>query len=367
MSDTTRALVAEATAALREGSTADSDSEPLETPIDSVTTEAATTAGDEPSQTAGGDDTSERSAVPATAQDDKKPDEDDDFEKEPEFTIGAGGRKQLNRIPQPRVKVMVDKAVAKAIEARDREHSAKVSEYEARVRNYDQIDHVAQNDPDRFISMLAQANPAYAKFLSPTTSARPAHNDNDPMPAPDLADGGYSLQQFRRVQEWNAQQTKKAVLDEVKKQYGWVDEIRAANETQQHSLTNVRSQIAEAQDWEGFKENYQAVLDELRKDSAEAQRTGARPKLRTLADAYRVVMHKLHKAEVEKLRTDRNSMRSDVIGELKKRPTSTATVPGTKPVAKNDDGDGDDSNSDGLSASQRIIRDATRKLRASGQ
>lgn len=283
--------------------------------------------------------------------------DEDDFEKEPEFKVDASGRKQVNRIPQPRVKKMVETAVSKAVAAKDTEHTAAVKQFEERIANYDGLGEIMATDPDRFMSMVASAYPQYKQYVKaggeqPKPAAAEHVAANDPMPAPDarLADGtpAYSPEGFQKVQEWQARQVEGRVMKTVGEKYKWLDDQRAADQAREAAKPQIRAQMQHAREnWDGFQDNFDAILTELQNDSAEAQRTGGMPKL-SLHDAYRVVITKQHKAEREKLqkdmdtlKTDRNKMREEILAELRTRPSNTAAVPATaaaRPDPANTDG-----------------------------
>lgn len=279
----------------------------------------------------------------------KKP-EDDDFDKEPEYTEDKNGRKQVNRIPQPRVKKMVEHAVAKAVEAERAAHTEKIGGFEKQLKSYDQLGEIMESDPDRFMQMLTSTHPAYKQYVkggaAPVPEKSPAADD--PMPAPDarLPDGtpAYSPEGFKAVQDWNARQVEARVLGKVNEQFKWVNDAKAAEDRRAAEAPKIRQQIGHAlSNWEGFKENFNDILSELRTDSEQAAREGREPQL-TLHDAYRVVTNRTNKAEreklakeVETLKTDRNKMREDILKELQGRSTSTAALPTTPVVARDTD------------------------------
>jgi hypothetical protein len=312
-------------------------------------------------------------------KDEPKPEEktdEDDFSKEPEFTTDKNGRKRVNSIPQPRVKKMVENAVTKAVTAKETEHTEKVKTFEKQIAEYEDLGSIMATDPDRFFGMLQSAYPAYKQYAKggAAPAATPAAPQvNDPMPQPDgrLADGtpAYSPEGFQKVQEWQARQIEDRVLKQVGEKYKYLDDEKATREAREAAIPQVRSQISNAmQQWDGFKENFDAILTELRTDSQEAERTGRAPKL-TLHDAYRVVINRQYKAErdktqkeIEALKVDRNKVREEVIAELRQRPTSTATTP-TALVTRPDAAD---SNVGQPRDTAAIIRESIASMRRAG-
>lgn len=349
----TRSIIESSISSIREDSPADGGPEPADTGSESVEL-----GGDTPEPVASGDDegdTGEIAAPAAPVAEVKPPEpepENDDFDKEPEFTTDARGRKTANRIPHTRVAVMVKKAVEKAQAALQ----PKLQEYEARVNQFEGLGQIMATDADRFMSMLAQAYPAYAKYTQPQPAAAPAaHAEDDPEPGPDgeLSDGtpAYTVEGFRKREEWKERQLTKKIEGQWAQKYGWLDKERQAREAQEAAIPQVRAQMDTAmRSWDGFQANFNDILAELQRDSAESLTRGLPPQL-SLHDAYRVVMHRKHTAEVEELKkaaeslkTDRNKLRAEILAELKQTPTSTAANPGVPapapiPVPVNEDGE----------------------------
>lgn len=341
MSDT-RDIISQSIASMREDGPGDggpdvsTDTPDVDTSTESVEpTDTGDSTGDHPEESdtpAVPEPVSETPEAPAVPE---PPKDNEDFDTEPEFTTDKNGRKMVNRIPQPRVKKMVERAVARVTEAKEKEFTERVSTYETRIRDYEGLGEIMATDPDRFFSMLQNAYPAYKQFgkqgAQPAAPAEQAR-DNDPMPQPDarLADGtpAYSPEGFQKVQEWQARQVEQRVLGKVNERYGWVDEERQARERQEAAVPVVRAQIQDAtQNWDGFKEHADEILAELRADTQQRL---------SLHDAYRVVMNRKIKAEREawakereQLVTTRNKTREEVLREIQGRPAATATVPAT--------------------------------------
>lgn len=381
MSDT-HDIIAASIASIREDGPGDGGPEPT-TPAESEpadTSDLAPAADPDPDAgDSGGDALDQGSSAtsdplpvaPKPAEEKPKDEakEGDDIDAEPEFKVDATGRKQVNRIPQPRVKAMVEKAVTKAVEAKSAEFTEKTQRYEAQIQEFEGLGQIMATDPDRFVQMLAKAYPAYTKYAQPTTPAAPAVDPaNDPMPQPDgrLADGtpAYSPEGFQKVQEWQARQVEQRVMSKVGEKYKYLDDQRAAEQAREAQRPVVRQQMAEAMEqWDGFKDNFDAILTELQQDSAEAERTGRNPRL-SLHDAYRNVMTRTIKTEREawvkereKLAADRNKQREEILAELRAKPNATATLPVTAATRV------DPATADGPRDTRDIIRESIRGLR----
>lgn len=379
MSDT-HSIIAASIANIREDGPGDGGPEPTE-PAESepVAEPDPAPAADSDSSDAGSDApdtgssaTSDPLPAPPKPAEEKPKDEakeGDDIDAEPEFKVDANGRKRINSIPQPRVKKMVEKAVTKAVEAKSAEFTEQIKTYESKVQEFEGIGQIMATDPDRFVQMLAKAYPAYAKYTQPAQSAAPAVDSaNDPEPPPDgqLSDGtpAYTREGFQKHQEWQARQVEARVMAKVGEKYKYLDDQRAAEQAREAQRPVVRQQMAEAMEqWDGFKDNFDAILTELQQDSAEAERTGRAPRL-SLHDAYRNVMTRTVKTEREAwakeratLAADRNKQREEILAELRAKPSATATLPVTAAARV------DPAATDGPRDTRDIIREAIRGLK----
>lgn len=374
MSDT-REIISQSIANLRESSPESSDSTPIESSESNESSVESTPdpeTSTDPAPASSGDETPSApepvSTLPVEPPaEEKKPEESDDFGSEPEFTTDARGRKQVNRIPHPRVKKMVESAVAKARSEAETEFGQKISTYEQRIQEYEGVGQVMASDPDRFLAMLQQAYPVYRKYFGEAQGQpaqqqqQPSYAQNDPMPQPDavLADGtpAYSPEGFQRVQEWQARQVESRVLDKVNEQFGWVQQERQQRELIEAQRPVVRQQLNDAMtNWDGFQEHFDAILAELQNDRAGRL---------TLHDAYRTVITRAHKAKLdealkqaEALKADRNKIREEVLRELQTRPAATAALPsGATPRTES----GGDPNT--VRDTRDVIREAIAKIR----
>lgn len=239
-----------------------------------------------------------------------------------------------NRIPQPRVAKMVEKARAKATAAHQVELKTvqdKLIAAEQKANLLDSLDKLATNDPARYIELLGRANPAYREFVrqqkvaetvAPTTAAAVAA---DPMPAPDaqFPDGskGYSEQGLAALQSWTKREAKREATDEVLKQvnerFGPLEKQWRAQQTyavtRQHAtqtITDLRSV------WGDLLDKHDAEIGQaVAEDNVQAQRLG-----RPVTPADRIVARVL----TPKLRGDREALRTEWTKELNARPAAAA-------------------------------------------
>jgi len=267
---------------------------------------------------------------------------------------GVGGRE--NRIPYSRVKSMVEKKAAaaesgfaeavlgrklnngekaldvvKAHVAQIPELTAKVTDYEARLTNVGQFEDVMANDPQKFLTMLATL-PAYKPFFDFVDGAYKAQaqpgtqqqagtqavadpSGDMPQPDQDLEDGSkvYSLEGLKKLLEWNAAQTESRVtskyetkLKEIEDRYSPV--VTDWNERRriEATLPTIRKKLEEARTWVLFNESEAEILEALQKDQS-----------LSLEGAY-------NKVVFPKLISERNSVRKEVLAELKSAPASTS-------------------------------------------
>jgi len=191
---------------------------------------------------------------------------------------------------------------------------------------------IAEDDPDRFLAALAQADPRYAQRLAarsgnghgaiPPTgpSTPPGGGPPSAMPGPDaqLPDGsvGYSPEGLKSLLDWHAAQVTqqmesryKPVLDE--------HEMRAAVTAAEG---RVRSKVTAALEWPGFAEAQADIAKALRAD-------------RTL-DLHGAYM----RVVVPKLQANRDAMRQELLAEIQGKPlkVSTTTPHGAPPAVAHD-------------------------------
>ena len=228
----------------------------------------------------------------------------DAIDKEMGFKPLAPGEKRNGRIPYDRVTKIVGNAVAKTkgeLEA----VTGKVTQYESRLNEVAQVEHIMLNDPQRFLEMLATL-PAYqalGKASSAPGNGAAAPTDM-PQPNVDLADGTktYNIEGLQKLMDWQAGQVEKRVAS----RYGPLEQQYKTQQLQAQLLPKIQAQVSEAEKWPLFKESVPDIM-------AVIQRNPGTP----LADAYRQVV-------LPKFQTSRDAMRADLLKELNSKPSSTS-------------------------------------------
>lgn len=337
--------------------------EPVETSSEAEVTPdpIETTPDPTPADTTTGEVETTEVASPGAKAEAKLP--TDDFEKK--FGIpaqSASGRE--NRIPYTRVKKITERAVsdAKSQFTKDLEAShvpvAKYKELEAKVQAYEpqltqikEFEKVMLNEPNRFLDMLVTI-PSYAKIFkdivdnakaqvqaqAPAQVIAPVEAD-DPRPNPDqeLSDGTfvYSMDGLDKLNAWNRAQARKEILKEVETRFGPLEKDYKRYQETQAQIPQVQAQIADARTWPQFNENEEDIIKTLQQY----------PKI-SLERAYQHVVWPKLQAEQEKLKKEvetkageakvnRESIRAEVLAELKKAPKATSVAQGasSKPSA----------------------------------
>lgn len=302
--------------------------------------------GNESSNTETVDTSAENVAAADTTSQPQQVDEDD-FDALPTHTTDALGRKVVNRIPHPRVKKMVERATQKQIAAIAKElgitkaeaelrledvtgalteRNAKYSTYEQRVQMMDQLEQIAASEPDRYMELLGQVNPAYKAFVKQVQQAQAqaaanTGDDDSPMPEPDydLGDGRktYSLDGLRARDEWVARRIERDVTKRLEERYKPIEERHKAElqrekdrKVLEQSEAKIQREYEKAQKWPGFKEN----ADEIYKLF-----TSEQGKSLDLHDAYiQVVM--------PKLAADRQKIHDEALAKINAQPRSTSAA-----------------------------------------
>lgn len=274
----------------------------------------------------------------------------DEFEKRWGIpAISPSGRP--NRIPHPRVKQMVSKAEADAIARTTKELETKwtterapletkVKDYESRLEKVAQFEHVLENDPRTFLSLLAQI-PAYKDFfshiekLAQGNTAEPPKPevilDHSDMPQPDqtLTDGSkvYSLEGLAKRDEWLAKKIEERAVRQAEERFGQrlqpFERERQDRQRYEQTASAVDKQIAEARQWPHFADLEPEVIKILKAD----------PQI-SLERAY---VKAFQDVQVPKVSADRNQIRTEVLAELKKKPmSSSAPASHVRPGAQQD-------------------------------
>lgn len=199
-------------------------------------------------------------------------------------------------------------------------------------------------DPKAFLSELAGIDPRYQSFLTPQQQERReqiADAANDPEPQPDypIRDGAgnvigmtFSLEGQKKREAWLTRQLKREFQTDLDERFKPIQEREQAEQQraeQQRIMGEVgqrtQQQMQEAQTWPLFgklaedgslTEFQQAVLDELKADSAKAKTESRRPSL-SLEGAYiRVASKRMTEDDAKK--------RERLLKEIDAAPKSTA-------------------------------------------
>lgn len=267
----------------------------------------------------------------------------DDFDQVQPETTDALGRKIKNKIPHERVGVMIGKKVAarekelisqvakelgitKAeaeltlddVLGNVRESGSKYKVAEERVQIAEAVEAIMEQDGDRFIKMLAEANPQmYGKFLKVLEAVEQAQAAEDLEPEPDYDMGNgqktYSLDGMRKRDEWRDKQTEKRILAQMDQRLSPYEKERKARE-QKERIAEIHTQATDALNktldraskWPGFLDNQEAIA-KLIVDNPQLE----------LVDAYMQVVP-------TKLAADRTKMRAELIAEVNSEPHSTS-------------------------------------------
>lgn len=272
---------------------------------------------------------------------------------------GIGGRE--NRIPYSRVKKITEKAVSevaeaalgrklnagekpvdvvKAYVAKIPELESRVTDYETRLNTVGEFEQVMASEPQRFLQMLSRI-PAYKEFfdfveqaantLQPGQAAPAASpsqgqttqptvpvTDDMPEPNEELPDGTkvYNMDGLKALMAWQAKQVEDRVTRKYEDRYKPIETEWQEQKRIEATLPVIRAQIAEAKTWPLFDDNEAEITRVLQLD----------PNI-SLEAAYRKVVF-------PKLVAERNSMRQNVLQEIKTAPVATS-VPAraaSKPV-----------------------------------
>jgi hypothetical protein len=258
-------------------------------------------------------------------------DEDDFAKRHGLQSQSVTGRE--NRIPYSRVKKIVGKVEAEAkkfkteldtIKPKFTEYETKVRDYESRLEKIGQFEHILENDPKTFLSMLSQV-PAYKEFfdyvaqmasgtqgkVEEPAKADPA--DEMPQPGPD---GLYDMEGLKKLLEWNAAQVEKRTIKQVEERYKPIEQAWQSQEQMARIVPVVERQIAEARTWDKFNELEGRVVAILKEDPNS-----------TLEKAYLKAYQEAVQAERAELQPNRDKMRAEILAEIKKTPTKAATAP----------------------------------------
>jgi hypothetical protein len=238
-----------------------------------------------------------------------------------------------NRIPYSRVKKITENALKEANDGFTKERetlSQKAAAYEAQIKDYTErfervadFERVMVNNKPEFLQWLVSNVPGYSeifnKMLQPQAQA-PAKDPSNGMPQPDqdLADGSrvYSLEGLQKLLDWQEQRVSNKVTQQVQQRYAPIETEWQAQRRLAELVPVIQGQIDEARKWPLFSENEADITKALQSDGR-----------LSLEGAYRKVVF-------PKIQAERETMRGQILEEIKKAPVSTAApIRPAKPVA----------------------------------
>lgn len=301
-------------------------------------------ASPEPSEPVAEDSTSTAVPSPAEQAEEATKAPQDDFDKK--FGLSAqssSGRE--NRIPYSRVKKITEKAVNDAKTdwsktlttshvpvSKFQEAETKLKDYEGRFEQVAQFEKFMATDQLGFLKRLYQ-QPGYKELLDqlaagpaqPVAPVQPSAPVEEDFPQPDqqLSDGSkvYSMEGLKALREWDRKQVATAVLKEVETRYAPLEQDYKAYQQTQAVIPQVQRQIEEARTWPLFNESEADIVKSLQVNPAY-----------TLERAYQAVVFPKMKAEQERLageaKVSKETMRAELLKELKQAPRSTAAATG---------------------------------------
>lgn len=271
----------------------------------------------------------------------------DDFDKKFGLTAQSSSGRE-NRIPYSRVKKITEKAVndAKSSWQKDLEAShvpsakfteldTKVKDYEARLGQVAEFEKVMTTDHTRFLNMLYSV-PGYKEIFDKLAGPQvqqpqqvtPPQTDDFPQPDQELSDGSrvYSMEGLKALREWDRKQVESAVMKQVEARYAPIEKDYQSFQKVQAIKPQVEKQIADARTWPLFNESEDEIVAALAKFPSYS-----------LERAYQAVVFPKMKAEQDRVtaesRVTKESVRAEVLKELKQAPRSTSAVTaGTRPT-----------------------------------
>lgn len=276
----------------------------------------------------------------------------DPFAKEFGLTEPKPGQRE-NRIPYNRVKVIATNAqkktfkaltgedikagetVEQAVErasATFRETTSRHAEAVKALREYDHVGTIMERQPDQFVEMLFNIHPRYKELFSNAqanrgrTDERLGDKPGDPGPRPEpdleLGDGSrtFSVEGLQKLMDWQAAKAEQRLREQYDARLQPFEKERAEAEktakVRAAAVGNINNVMKYAVTWDGFKENEAAILEAIQKDT--------RPML-----PWQAVLSAYMEVVIPKYKADRAKMRTEILEELRKAPTSTGIKPGS--------------------------------------
>lgn len=248
------------------------------------------------------------------------------------------------------------------------------TEMKGRAQNFDTLEPImlskSDADADKFMAALVAVNPKFKRFVegkaAPAAKELPTAEE-DPEPEMDveidIGDGKkgktYSQAGYKKYIAWLRRDvTREVEAKTMAKIKPYEDKVAAENQTAEERealSTRVNDLLAEANEWDGFKEN-EAEIQKAFNTISKAQ-----PKLtmeKVMARAYQQVV-------IGGLKTSKQKVRDEVLAEGKKAPKSVAgpAAGGKKKAAAKPAADADANPGDRLT---NVIREQVAQAKARG-
>lgn len=214
------------------------------------------------------------------------------------------------------------------------ERESKIAAHEARIKELETLEKMAETDPDRYIGLLAILHPdKYGKFVNRQAETRETKQSESPIarlgPRPgadqryDDGTVGYSPEQHEKLLDWVAAKAKLEAAEESKRELEErlkpFEADRKTREQEQkvqkdfnETVKTVRGQIARGEKRWGKEvvEKHQEEIQQFLKDNKDA----------SIEDGIDAVC-------LKHMRADRDAMRGDLLKELEEKPVVARKAP----------------------------------------
>lgn len=279
--------------------------------------------------------------------------EEDDLDKEL-ATLGVqrkDGKGQEARFRYSRFKKIwgnKEKALRESLTTENqkalKERDDRIAAWQKRIQTQDGVEKLIKENPARYLELLSVADPRFKELVrggaSPTqAAAQVAKEEGWKVPDPDAQypDGsqGYRVETFQKTLQGLAEHvtntTRKSVLDEMEKRYGTplqtLVQDRREGEARRTHEQNVQTSVSEARSIYGkvFDDDFGA-LGKVKADSA-VMRVITEHNQRGMPipfkDACAIAL-------IPKMKAERDTMREELMAELKAAPAAAQRSPGSQ-------------------------------------
>jgi hypothetical protein len=212
-----------------------------------------------------------------------------------------------------------------------KEHGTKRTTYETRLQQVDAVEKLITENPEKFMQIIGEINPAYKEFARKEAAAAIAAQtpveDPEPQPDYDLGDGKktYTLEGLKKRDEWKERQLMKKIEAQLGERFKPVeDRFKAEKEREEYdrwyadATARVTQRLEKARKWPKFADHEADILKAMQADPSVS-----------LEDAY-------FQAAGPDLAGERTRVRKEVLTEIEKQP-KTSSVPVSPTTPKVDD------------------------------